>query len=221
MAKYRLLRSQKNAIFNALKSTHINHFDFDLEDTDEKFKLHHKDTNHYLEISYKAGAYNYAITYSPGDNVWEDSKRVDSWNAVFHIVESWARYLEGEASQPEYWDNIGQAPISLGSASEVENSVFSESERNDIRGKLNQIERFLFENYELSPESQRLVTNKLDGLEQLAESQGRIDWLHTAVGVAFTIVVGVGLAPTQAKEFAQFVGNLFSQIFGGTIPFLP
>lgn len=61
MSNYRLLRSQKNEIFDALKSRQINHFDFEVEDTNKIFKLIHKETGHYLEITYDIPAWNYEI----------------------------------------------------------------------------------------------------------------------------------------------------------------
>lgn len=137
------------------------------------------------------------------------------------IVSRWTQYLADEIAQPDYWNAINMDAITLTTATTFGNTLFSELEKTEIKTRLNQIETFLIENYKLSAQDRKLISDKLDRLEQLANTEGRLDWLHTAVGVVFTIIVGVGLAPTQAKELAQFVAGLFSKIFGGGLPLLP
>ena len=223
MSKYKLLRSQKNAIFEALKTANINHFDIELYDADEQFKLVHKASGHFFEINYDTGLFNYAIKYSPGNEVWSYETKKDLWPNVLSEAKSWASYLGREVSQPDYWSDIviNAKNLSFKSASDAENTAFSEPEKIDIRNKLNQIEGFLINNYVLSEESKKLISDKLDSLELLSDSQGRKDWLHTAIGVSFTIIFAVGLAPAQAKEFANFVGHILSQVYNGALPLLP
>ena len=221
MSNYRLLRSQKNQIFDALKSMKVNHFDFDVEDTTNKFKLTHKDTGHFLEITYDVPAWHYRIDFSPADGKWNDQAFKDSWPEVLSIASSWSQFLADEISEPDYWNSINMESVTLTTVSSGGNNVFSDQEKIGIKAKLNQIESFLMQNYNLGDQDKKLISDKLDRLEQLAETAGRSDWLHTAVGVVFTIIVGVGLAPTQAKELAQFAAKLFSQIFGGSLPLLP
>lgn len=221
MSQYRLLRSQKNAIFEALKAANLNHFDFVVEDTNTFFKLLHKESGHYLSITYDLPVWHYGIKYSPGDKKWESEEKVDNWERVFSIIQSWVNYLGRELEHPEFWSQINQETFVLSSSSSSENKLFSDDEKIDIRKKLNQLERFLLENYDLNSENKHFISAKLDKLEQTLESQGRLDWLHTLVGVSFTIIIGIGLAPNQAKEFAQFVGSLLAPIFGGSLPLLP
>lgn len=221
MSNYRLLRSQKNEIFDALKLRQINHFDFEVEDTTELFKLTHKETGHFLEITYDVPNWHYGITYSPGNKKWKDQESADSWSQIMAIVSPWTQYLSDEIAQPDYWNDINIESISLTAANTVDNSLFSDIEKAEIKNKLNQIETFIIENYKISAQDRKLISDKLDRLEQKANTDGRLDWLHTAVGVIFTIIVGVGLAPQQAKELAQFVARLLSQIYGGGLPLLP
>jgi len=82
MSNYRLLRSQKNEIFDALRSRQINHFDFEMEETHKMFKLVHKGTGHYLQITYDIPSWHYGIEYSPGDKKWKDQGRADTWNII-------------------------------------------------------------------------------------------------------------------------------------------
>jgi len=59
---------------------------------------------------------------------------------------------------------------------------------------------------------------QLNYLAEAASRMGRQDWIHTTIGVIFTIAVGVGLAADQARELFRFVGNTLSHLLGGALP---
>lgn len=223
MSKYKLLRSQKNSIYASIRNLNLNPSDFIIEDTERLFKIVHKYTNHYLTIYYESSNWRYKIYYSPGETTWEVGDGTDEWNTTMKHINLWLKYLSREVEQPDFWNEPTKdiKMAELGSASDTSNSQFSQKEMEHIRTELSKIRDFINSQYKLSPGDSDLVQNKLLYLEKAAEKQGRLDWLHTAIGVTFTIVVGIGLAPNQTRELIRMVGSVLSQLFGGSIPLLP
>ncbi len=58
---------------------------------------------------------------------------------------------------------------------------------------------------ELTEAQTQYLDAKLDYLESAVARLGRIDWLHTAIGVFGTILVALGVEAARAAELWQFV----------------
>ena len=58
---------------------------------------------------------------------------------------------------------------------------------------------------------------QLKYLSESSKRQGRKDWFHTAIGVLFTIIIGLSLAPDQARELLRFATSVLKQIISGAL----
>ncbi len=70
-----------------------------------------------------------------------------------------------------------------------------------IQTGITQIKQFLLTNTQASNDQKQidLINLKMDYLINAAKRQGRIDWLHTCVGVIVTLSTSLALAPEQTK----------------------
>jgi hypothetical protein len=62
-----------------------------------------------------------------------------------------------------------------------------------------------------------LIGEKLDYLLAAAKRQGRKDWLHTSIGVIFTLATALAFSPEQAKT----IWNILKVALSGIIQLLP
>lgn len=90
-----------------------------------------------------------------------------------------------------------------------------------IVDSLREVKEYLISNRQLTKLELAFIDVKLDSLVKASESSGRIQWLHTAIGVIVTIGIGIGLTSNEAKELFRVAGRIIANLFGGDIPLLP
>ncbi len=72
---------------------------------------------------------------------------------------------------------------------------------------LAEIKDWLLKQDNVAHEHIDLVDARFTYLESAVERMSRRDWLHTCIGVFFTIVVSVGLPPNQARGLFSFASQ--------------
>jgi len=157
---------------------------------------------------------------SPGSDSPLDTKYPKVWGNQRVYVYEWLGYLKREIEAPDLWAEISQE-TELAEAvvsTEIGNTPFTEGEQQLIAERLEEIGKFLATTQTLSDEQAQFVKKRLNYLADAASRLGRQDWLHTTIGVLFTIITGVALAPNQARELFRFATEMLRQVFGGFLP---
>ena len=218
MAENKLLRSQKNEIFELIKRNKLNPSDFKWDKTFSKFTkklevpiLIHQPTDYYYIFDRKGGI-NWTEN-SPGINTWKKRGSVIGSHRQLQSVNEWLNRLKKE-TEPDLWESISKENIfSEFEASSNNDSPFTLEEQKYISTHLHEIERYLISTQNLLENHEEFVKTRLDYLKDASKRQTRQDWKHTMIGVLFTIVVGIRMESSAANELFNLAFEYFQNIF--------
>lgn len=218
MMENKLLNSHKNEIFEVIQQSGLNPSDFKWVGIISKFppntkvsKLIHQPTEHYFIFDLKNN--KHWAEYSPGKETWTETQYPGSWEFQKSYVMGWLDCLKKE-SMPDLWEAISKENILDESRFSDNDSPFNPEEKEQISKRLYEIERHLISTQNLSEEHEEVVRARLNYLEESSKRQNRRDWLHTMIGVFFTIIVGIGMSSSAANELFNFASHSFNNIFG-------
>ena len=219
MAENTILRSQKNEIFEIIKKYGLNPSEFKWIQINSQNgsitkadKLFHQPTEHYSIFEFVDN--KHWAEYSPGPNKTKNVRYiVASWNSQLNNVEDWLNNLKKEL-MPDLWEAFSKENILDESNFSSENDdPFTKIEQEQISKRLNEIERYLKSIQNLSKDQEKFIRERFLYLEESSKYQNKRDWLYTAIGVFFTIVVGVGMAPQAANDWFYFISHTLSNVF--------
>ena len=214
----KLLRSQKNELFAAVQKKGLKPSEFEWVIIDSVFstnlkipKLIHQPTEHYYIFDLKNG--EHCTEYSPGGvDKWKASKYPGSWYYQQKHFDNWLNLLKNEV-EPDLWEFISKENIFREISDSANNDYpFNIEEQEYISTRLHEIERCLISTQNLSKEHEEFVKARLNYLEEASKRQIRRDWMHTMIGVLFTIIVGIGMSPSAANELFNFASDSFQNI---------
>lgn len=159
--------------------------------------------------------------YSPGQDAAYEECRGGSWEGQLSLVENWLTNLKREFQAPDLWSLVSeQTSLVQAASADSPNTPFSTAEIKKISDGLREVQAYIEKTHRLDEQKHALLESRLGYLMDAAHRQGRQDWLHVAIGVLSTVVVGLAMAPDQAKEIFRFVGSLLQAILK-TPPLLP
>lgn len=227
MQKKLILRTHANEIFETILKIGLNPSNFQWQEHDSETsdgdyykvsKLVHQPTGYYFIFDYD---YNrHFATRSPGNDCVVESKRTEYWAGQKFYADEWLKILKCEIEAPDFWGAVTQerelAEVAI--ASQTPNTPFTVDEQKYIISRIFEIEEYAKASFNLTEEQITFFKTRLDYLAESAQRQGRRDWLHTSIGILFTIVIGIGLAPEQARELFRFVASALKQLFSGILP---
>ncbi len=221
-----LLKSQRNDVLETIRNKGLDPLEFEWDTRGSKHVhgsvsgIFHRPTGYYFIFEHTPT--HRVSVYSPGSDTLHTTASRPEWNQQLRDVRKWLDYLKRESEAPDLWAEIAQeTTIAEAASSETaSNTPLTPQEQEYISSQLQEIKQYLITTHDLSEDHAEFVEGRLNYLEEAAKREGRQDWLHTAIGVVFTISVGIALAPGAARELLWFVTNTFRQLVD-TIPSLP
>lgn len=122
--------------------------------------------------------------------------------------------LKEEIDAPDLWKEIEKyrATFSLAPPEELVNEPIPGYEVDEIASKVQLLTDKIEESFHLQEEQKQFVRSKLSYLADAAKRQGRLDWVHTFIGVLVTIAMALSLDPEQANKLWILVKEIFGQI---------
>lgn len=216
-----LLRSQTNAIFEAIKSGGLDPNHFSIE---KRPSLHDPGTT-VSSIVHGRSGYFYTFDYlsdkeyaeySPGEAKQVVQNYPGSWGLQFDQFIKWLDYLKREIESPDFWStaNYETLLVEAANSATLDNSFFSGEEQGQIAAQLIELRQFILETQGLQAAQSDFVAVRLNYLEDASTRQSKTDWLHTAIGVLFSVTLSLSLSGDEAREIFRFAARLFSSIFG-------
>jgi hypothetical protein len=232
MADFTLMPSQRAYLFESINARGLDPHDFTLVDVesdythDEVTELRLGGSRFFFRFDRKrtgAGDLNSFAEFSPGRDTMTEFAWPRSWPGFLQYFEDWLDRLIREIETPDLWEALKQerALIDTAASQNDGNTQFSQEERIQISGAINELKVHIFETQHLLAEHRDFVEVRLNYLEGAADRQGKTDWLQTAIGVLFTIVMILPQPQQAARELFRHFGALLSGIFGGGTPLLP
>lgn len=219
-----LLRSQKNAVLEAIKRSGLDPFNFTWSTAPSRqtqglsvSKLEYRGTDYFFLFDFARGK-DHHCTFSPGHEKLVDSEYPGDWTSVFGYFEAWLDYLKEELKQPDLWEQIARYQLPAGTAlsADASNEPFSVAQVDQVADALKQIQAFLETEADLSAEGRAIVDEKLDYLLEASRRWGRKDWIHLALGTTVTLATSVGLSPEHVRSIWKILGTTLN----GTVPLI-
>lgn len=214
-----LLTTQANDVLNAISKTGLDPEDFAWE-LDTTATLRHTSSAYFFTFSLVDYGEHQA-EYCPGEGIACEDRRGGDWQGQLSLVENWLTNLKRETQAPDLWSLLSEQTALVQAASaNSRNGSFSTAEIRKISDGLRELQVYIEKTRDLDEQEHAFLESRLGYLAEAAHRQGRQDWLHVAIGVLSTVVVGLAMAPDQAKEIFRFVGSVLQAILK-TPPLLP
>lgn len=217
-----LLKTQKNEIFKILLDEGLEPTDFSWSEvtsmTDYETivpKLNFRDGQYYFrfEIAPEEREEPIACEFSPGETMTVESWFIESWIEQLKFVRNWARILKSETEAPDLWQEIEKyrTTFSLNPPVKLLNESIPAYETEQIIDALRLLALEIKRQFELTTQQNQFVSSKLEYLADAVKRQGRLDWVHTCIGVLITIAMGLGMAPAETSKLWQLTKDLLGK----------
>jgi hypothetical protein len=225
MASQYIFRSQLNQLLKVLIDSQLGGdafvFDTDLSKTNLQVKLPIKVTHQASYFYFKADVYvdvhkrpkYFSCTLRPGSTPDVETLFLDKWDSVVGKLRQWVKTIEKEISEPDPWALLKQARVLDDGIPTGQQDQFTDAEIERVKEHLAAVREFLIDNAKPDQEQLKRIDERLSYLEESARRQSKQDWAHTAVGVTFTIAIGLALAPDQANKLFHLTAAFLQTIF--------
>lgn len=228
MRKFLLLKTQKNEVLEVIEKFGLNPSEFEWREIEKDPVYYAADAGIISALAHVSTEYKFEFdmrgdtiwaTFSPGEESPIGNRECRNWAEMLILVIEWIRNLKREIESPDLWAMIGEETkiVEVAGAAKTDQS-FTPEQQQEIHRAMAQIKRFLVEDHQYQDEQMQFISERLEYLELAAKRMSVKDWLHTAIGVLFTIVIGLGLEPDRARELFSFAGNALSQLLGKFLP---
>ena len=165
------------------------------------------------EANLRVGIGPFISVYSPGMGEPVEIRAVMTYYEQLQHCDRWLQEVKKEYDTPDFWDSLKREKTLPDAAPVQDDSEFTPEEKNQLSQALREIQRYLLTIAGIQEEQQQEVKKRFDYLESAIERLNRKDWVHTAIGVLFTIATWI-LDANTAREWFQFAGQQISDALG-------
>lgn len=231
MPKVDLLRTQKNAVFQAIEEAGLSPVQFTWIWDGKDYSsspypvLQHEPSGYYFMFLTPDSSQDYwQFKCYPGRKHAADTDLYsEGWTRIFERVRMWAQDLKVEIDASDLWASAVRLDLStLAYSVEDGTKPFTYAEVEVIRTGLAGLLKRSREIAKVVPEVNvklEFIEGCITRLEQSAqETAPRVDWINQLVGLVLAIAVAAAFSPDKAREFFDFVKSLFT---GNVLPFVP
>lgn len=214
MEPTKLTRVQANDVFNEIRNLRLVPGDFTWDNTEKASTLTHTPTGYYFRFqSGLRGAVD-VVAFWPDKDSLECGGLVVNWNQAILLAGEWLARVKIEATAPDLWGALRAEKALPAESMECENEPFTSQEKIEVTKRLTEIEQYLLRTADLQNEHRAFVRRRLEYLVGAVDRLGKRDWLHTALGIFFTIATGVALDSEGARDFYRFFVLQINQALG-------
>ena len=228
MLEYTLMRSQTNEVLELVKETTMDPYNFSWSEENSRLSDEHGLPLTVSKLRYENSPYYFLFDlhkkmhysfYSPGEDKLHDQRYPGSWDSQLSDVKKWLSYLEREVHQPDLWDDLVKQKIAYDQkiSPDTANEPFSVSQAGQIAEGIENIRKYLLDEFQDDSDSKGLINEKLNYLIDASKRQGRKDWFHTCIGVFAGIATALAMSPDQTKN----MWTLLKSAVSGILKLLP
>ncbi len=229
MKNANLLVSQKNEVFDLIKTAGLNIFNFEWSNirsnrsVDEMGnpttvdRLDYLDSNFYFIFDFLKR--QHYCEYSPGKEVSVEMQYPRSWQLQIGQFKNWLGFLQREINQPDMWKDLSTHEVShINGISEIETSnvQFTFAEVKLIDKGLIEIKNYLEDKFKNQEEKLIIIEESISYVKEAVQRQGRKDWIHTCIGTLFSLASRINIS----KEQMEIVWITLKNTINGVINFL-
>jgi len=220
----KLLSSQKARIIELLKEFEFQFKEFEIVETGPSpaygiftTTLTYKEKPSYcfsIRDTKARNDYDYIVSYSPGENSFEDKHAVNSFGESMNYFERWVDYLKREIEADYTIDTwlkeLQEEEIKF---DEKETDFFKENEKELIRSKIESLKVSIQESKLLQTEQLKLVSSKLDILSEKMDKLNKFDWKTYCLGTFTAILIALSVTAEQGRTlWSMFMEFMSSQL---------
>jgi len=222
MRKHLVLRTQANEVREILQGAGLNPSEFEWGETTiqaiRESSIHeasvsvltHQPTG--SEFTFDLASGLFSASYAPGPERPYVRTSCQRWESVRANVDHWARTIKREIDAPDLWAAVAQEKALAGSAASEENTAFTEDESARLDTAVAEIREYLRSSVQMQQEQGERVDRQFEYLRGAIHRMARQDWLHTAIGVLFTVALTIGAE--QARDLFRFAWQQISTAIG-------
>lgn len=212
MSHHKLLKAQKNQVFDAIKTDGLDPFNFTWKEVPSAHditltvpRLEYGDGEFFFQFDMARGA-QWSL-FSPGINTYQETAYPGNWKLQMANVIDWVIALKDEVDEVDHWAELEhhKFEVSDNLIAGVINEPFSVSQADQIQIGLLKVRSHLEQYTKQSEEHAEFVIEQLDYLSDATRRQGKRDWLHTCMGVIMSISASLALAPDESKEIWEII----------------
>jgi hypothetical protein len=213
-----LLRTQSNDIFQAISVIGLQPGDFSLltgdsfEVPDLKVsKLVHTHTGYFYLFDFNSHN-KHVCAFSPGYDNNVDVQYPGNWTFQLNNFRQWLGYLKREIEAPDLWESVLQEKELAQATVDADdsNQAFTPDEVKRIDTGINEIKQYLITTQSLNSAQLAFVDVRLGYLCAASERIGKKDWLILFLGGLLSIMIGISLEASQAREILRMAASALS-----------
>jgi hypothetical protein len=220
----RLLPSQRNEVFNLIKSKELDPRCFVWKEVKSQYfiefypqptivsRLEYRGTSFFFlfDVTYDG----FRSLFSPGWGHTTESSQAKTQLVQLAQMDLWLDFLKREVHQPDLWEEmLQQHVLPAGSLDpDLGNQPLTGLDIDAIRSGIDEMRTYLKEEFQGDNDALRLINDRLDYVVAASKRQGKKDWIHTSIGVFCTIAVALAMAPEQSKHLGRILGEIVSKI---------
>lgn len=213
----RLLKSQKDTLYDLIERNGLSPFQFEFVESNSKMTqnkicttLKFKDSDFFFtfETIGNSEQPHYSI-YSPGEFNYEDTHYPGYWHPQFQKVNDWLVYLKREINTPNKWERLKTEMAEIIMTSNSDNSKFTASEFEDLNTKIVTLKMGL-QSIGLLPEQLSVFNNKLDYLVSQAKDMNKFDWKSLFIGTVISIIIQLSVTQENARALWNLIRRIFN-----------
>lgn len=223
--KHLILRTQANGIFEDIQKLGLNPSEFEWLETESGggrrviSVLSHKPTGYYFAFELQEVG-GHLAKMSPGQESPVEYDHTRSWANQYRRVGQWLASLKKEYEAPDLWGAVAlEAKLAEAAAAEGDdNAPLTPEELDQVSGQLDEIRQYVISTHNLVEEHAEFVNRRFDYLDDALKRMGRRDWLHTLIGVLFTVVTAVSMSAEETREIFRFAAVSLQLFIGRFLP---
>ena len=227
-----ILKKYKNRLYKILKEKDINISNLETESKvlygQEVFTIKYKEHSFYFKLrnsedSFHKFGYMF-MEFNIGFKIygWEPENGYSDFNLIIDGFRYWidlhlSEFIE-EHEKENLWEtiNIQNAPLRIEGIDFEDESVFSNSEKEQIKFGLRKTQKLLSENFNLNEEQIKLVGSRLKYLEESIERTNKTDWQNLGISTIIGLILNLGVDTNTGKA----IWDLFHEALE-VLPLLP
>jgi hypothetical protein len=215
-----LPKYRRNDLFEAIQKGGMDPEEFDFSVGANEATLRHLPSR--ASFVLRGDVTDYAVRRVAGDGPVQERTGL-SWYRVEEQIGLWLSEVKWHVNMPDLWAELQRKRGLLAAISDdaVENTPFTDAERQQIAEQLQELKEYVGRTRSLSEPQMRLLDERIDYLVDAAKRVGRRDWLLMLAGVMLSYVLAVELPPETARDILDTFLRGIARILGQELPALP
>ena len=225
-----LLRSQKNAVFAAIRKVGLDpaEFEWSFKVLDGNVHTYHKDTLTHRPTGFYYTAYRdmllgFSSDFAPSDTRLESYSRYDSWELQFDGLRDWLQRVEHEHTQQDLWAELTRqrSVLEAPTSAPESNEPFGSEEKQSIQARLAEFQQMVVGLASPNEEQLDRIESQIKYLTDATDRLGKRDWSGLLVGTVISLLATASLSSNQIRSAFDYLGKLLYELFDWLPPLLP